>query len=359
MLAAILVTFAAPTPAKADVDVSFGFFYSNLEPHGSWLVSAQYGRVWQPAAYTRGWNPYYDGHWECSDVGWVWVSDYSWGAVPYHYGTWVLDPGHGWVWIPGYTWAPSWVVFRTGPDYIGWSPVPPGFSVGASYTFVDDPNLYVFVGAGDFLAPRVRTRVVPIETTRSVIRNTTIVNNITIDNDVVVNRGPDVRVVERATGKKVEVQSIERVSRVAPTSRFTRADLRIREKNERALRAAQPVPKDEPIPDVRRGPSKQERRRDEQVQAPVSRERTSPRLDAQRDNRMEQRGSADREAMARQSQEQMRAERKAQVQKQERAEARQQAEQKAKARDDKKKKKKSGDAKSDEKKNDDKGGKER
>jgi hypothetical protein len=345
ILAATLITIAAPLPAKADVDVSFGFFYSNLEPHGHWLVSAQYGRVWQPEVYTRDWNPYYDGHWECSDVGWVWVSDYAWGAVPYHYGTWVLDPGHGWVWVPGYTWAPSWVVFRTGPDYIGWAPVPPGFSVGASFNVGDDPDLFVFVGAGDFLAPRVRTRVVPIATARTVIRNTTVVNNITIDHDVVVNRGPDVRTVERATGRKVDVRSIERVSRVAPTSRFTRADLRIREKNERALRAAQPVPKDEPIPEVRRGPMKPERRRDEQAQAPVTRERTSPRIDAQRNNRMEQRGSADREAMASRQQ----AQRKADVRKQEREQARAEAEARAKAREEKRKKKNG----------DDKGGKER
>ena len=283
LLAAILLGFATSPPAKADVDVSFGFFYSNLEPHGSWLVSAEYGRVWQPAVYRPGWNPYYDGHWEYSDCGWVWVSDYAWGAVPYHYGTWVLDPRFGWVWVPGTTWAPSWVVFRTGPDYIGWAPVPPGFSVGASFTLGDDPNLFVFVGAGDFLAPRIATRVVPVERTRTVIRSTTIVNNFTVDDDVVVNRGPDVRLVERATGKKVREAPIEQVRNVAPTGRVTRSDLRVRDQG--ALRAARPVPKDEPVPEMRQR---------------EPRGRTSPRLDATRENRLQQQGRAERDGFAQQ-----------------------------------------------------------
>src|SRR5215510_269641 len=58
--------------------VSFDLFYSNLSPHGTWLVSAEYGRVWQPREYDRDWNPYYDGRWVYTEFGWTWVSDYSW-----------------------------------------------------------------------------------------------------------------------------------------------------------------------------------------------------------------------------------------------------------------------------------------
>jgi hypothetical protein len=60
-IAVLLVSGLMAAPAGAAV--SFDFFYSNLGPHGQWMVSAQYGRVWQPAAYRPGWNPYYDGHW--------------------------------------------------------------------------------------------------------------------------------------------------------------------------------------------------------------------------------------------------------------------------------------------------------
>src|SRR5947208_3555638 len=100
LLALLVAGFVTiPAPSRADVGISFDFFYSDLSPHGSWLVSGSYGRVWQPAVYRAGWNPYYDGHWVYTDVGWAWLSDYEWGAVPYHYGTWVLDMDLGWVWV--------------------------------------------------------------------------------------------------------------------------------------------------------------------------------------------------------------------------------------------------------------------
>src|SRR5262249_47353877 len=161
-------------------------------PHGSWLVSSQFGRVWQPGIYVAGWHPYYDGHWTYSDLGWIWVSDYDWGAIPYHYGTWVEDPILGWVWVPGYIWAPSWVVFRTGPEYIGWAPVSPRFSVGLSAAYgAPVSGSFVFVSAGNFLAPRVRTFIVPQSRTSVIIRNTRVVNHLTVERNVVVNRGPD------------------------------------------------------------------------------------------------------------------------------------------------------------------------
>ena len=96
VVAFILLLMGLFSPS-ARAEVSFGVFYSSLSPHGSWAVSASYGQVWQPRAYAAGWNPYYDGHWVYTDLGWTWVSDYDWGAIPYHYGTWVTDPALGWV----------------------------------------------------------------------------------------------------------------------------------------------------------------------------------------------------------------------------------------------------------------------
>src|SRR5262245_4725546 len=183
-LVALVAGIAAP-PAKAAVDVSFDFFQSHLGHSGSWEVSAEYGQVWQPAVYQPGWNPYYDGHWVYTDLGWTWVSDYDWGDVCYHYGTWVEDRYQGWVWVPGSKWAPSWVVFRTGPDYIGWAPVRPGFSVGASFEVGGGAGPFIFVSAGNFLAPRVRTYVVPASRTSVIINRTTVVNRITVENNIV------------------------------------------------------------------------------------------------------------------------------------------------------------------------------
>ncbi len=226
----------------ASTGVSFDLFYSNLSPHGTWLVSAEYGRVWQPREYDRDWNPYYDGRWVYSDYGWTWVSDYSWGAIPYHYGTWYADSRYGWVWVPGTVWAPSWVVFRTGPDYIGWCPVSPRFSVSASFGF-DEPrgDMFVFVSSRDFLSPRIRTAVVVDNRRTTIINNTRIVNNITVENHIVVNRGVDVATVERASGRQVRRYRIEEVARVAPGRTVDREQLRADRQGSRELRATEPV----------------------------------------------------------------------------------------------------------------------
>ena len=224
-LAVILFSGALSKPASADV--SFSFFYSNLSPHGSWAVSANYGQVWRPYAYEPGWNPYYDGHWVYTDYGWTWVSDYAWGAIPYHYGTWALDPVMGWIWVPGYVWAPSWVVFTSGPDYIGWAPVPPRYVVGASISYSTfAPNRCVVVPARSFLAPRVRGYVVPAASARVAISKTHIVNNIRVQNNVVVNRGPDPRAIERAVGRSIRTEPIRNVRRVSPGGRFDAQEVR-------------------------------------------------------------------------------------------------------------------------------------
>jgi uncharacterized protein DUF6600 len=248
VLAIAVLLLAGVLAPPAHAQVSFDLAYSNLSQHGSWLVSAQYGHVWQPREYNRGWNPYYDGHWIYTDMGWAWVSDYSWGAIPYHYGTWVADPAAGWVWIPGNVWAPSWVVFRTDSSYIGWAPVPPGFSVGMSIDMGNSSN-FVFVSSRNFLVPRVRMSIIPMDQTRVFINNTTVVNNIVVQNNVVVNRGPDYRTVERATGRNIREQRIESVTRVAPFDHVSRAQLAVDpERVKSGVRVAEPVPASQPLP---------------------------------------------------------------------------------------------------------------
>jgi len=248
LLAIATVLLAAILAPAASAEVSFNFAYSNLSQHGSWLVSAQYGHVWQPREYNRDWNPYYDGHWVYTNMGWAWVSDYQWGAIPYHYGTWISEPNVGWVWIPGRIWAPSWVVFRTGSDYIGWAPVPPGFSIGMSID-MGGPSSFVYVSSRNFLAPRLRASIIPRDRTSVFINNTTVVNNIVIQNNVVVNHGPDYRVVERATGRTIRQEPIENVARVAPFEHVSRAELAVDPARvKHGVRVAEPVPASEPLP---------------------------------------------------------------------------------------------------------------
>lgn len=130
-----------------------------LAPYGTWVVDANYGTVWVPSAGVVGadFAPYVSsGHWELGDDDeWIWVSDYGWGWIPFHYGRWVWISGRGWAWIPGRAYAPAWVVWRVGDGgYIGWAPMPPAWywAGGVAVTlwavppaaYVFCPTVYVF-----------------------------------------------------------------------------------------------------------------------------------------------------------------------------------------------------------------------
>jgi hypothetical protein len=122
-----------PAQTKAQVSVSFQFFYDNLSPYGTWVDYPGYGYAWVPAHVVH-FRPYYTGgHWAFTEMGWMWVSDYDWGWAPFHYGSWVLDPLYGWVWVPGYDWAPAWVTWGYYDGYYGWAPCAPGYRIYAGY----------------------------------------------------------------------------------------------------------------------------------------------------------------------------------------------------------------------------------
>jgi len=153
--------------------VNFRSFHDHLAPFGTWINHARWGAVWRPNA-GRGFRPYRDGgHWEdTEDYGTVWVSDYPWGDVPFHYGRWVYDPRDGWIWVPGYVWGPGWVVWRAGVGNIGWLPMPPWIAYDGYGDFPDDwsdgygyaddgfsedafDDLWCFVSADDLYAPSI------------------------------------------------------------------------------------------------------------------------------------------------------------------------------------------------------------
>jgi hypothetical protein len=136
-------------------------FRAELDPYGHWVDDPSYGRVWVPHQHVvgTGFQPYVSGgHWALDeDEQLVWVSDYPFGHVVFHYGRWVWASPRGWVWIPGYRYAPAWVVWRVptgGSSYVGWAPAPPtfvwfgGMSVfwgyDPYYTWVFCPSAYVF-----------------------------------------------------------------------------------------------------------------------------------------------------------------------------------------------------------------------
>lgn len=127
-------------------------YNAELQPYGVWVTDGRWGTVWVPNSTVVGadFAPYQtSGHWELTaDDEWLWVSDYSWGYIPFHYGRWVWIENTGWAWIPGRAYAPAWVVWRTGSlGYIGWAPMPPAYywSGGVYYTCSPPVAAYVFV----------------------------------------------------------------------------------------------------------------------------------------------------------------------------------------------------------------------
>lgn len=102
--------------------------YQELDAHGEWTTTVEYGTVWYPRTTIVNWAPYRHGQWRWVDPwGWTWFDDARWGFAPFHYGRWV-QIGPRWAWVPGPRgprpyYAPALVGFAGTP-----APRPPGFS---------------------------------------------------------------------------------------------------------------------------------------------------------------------------------------------------------------------------------------
>jgi hypothetical protein len=113
----------------------------DLDAHGSWTETTEYGAVWYPRAVAADWVPYRSGRWVwIAPWGWNWVGDEPWGFAPFHYGRWVLHR-QAWGWVPGAriarpVYAPAMVAWvgtanfsiaigRGGAPTVGWFPLAP------------------------------------------------------------------------------------------------------------------------------------------------------------------------------------------------------------------------------------------
>ena len=86
----------------------YGYGYSDMNYYGAYTNVPGYGMMWQPYFTGIGWDPFMDGAWAWyPGFGYMFVSAYPWGWMPYFYGNWMFVPGFGWMWQPGYwnTWA--------------------------------------------------------------------------------------------------------------------------------------------------------------------------------------------------------------------------------------------------------------
>jgi uncharacterized protein DUF6600 len=223
----ILALVLPALPRTASADVSIDFFYNNLSG-GNWIEVGDYGYCWQPdvAANDPNWRPYADGYWAYTDDGWTWVSYEDFGWATYHYGRWAKLADYGWVWVPGsdLEWGPAWVSWRTGGDYIGWAPLPPG-GPGVVYEgqpiggavdveFDIGPEYYNFCDVRYIGEPVLRERIVDVRQNVTFINQTVNVTNITVKNNTVYNYGPDINVVNQHSSRPVQRLHLERQENV-------------------------------------------------------------------------------------------------------------------------------------------------
>src|SRR6266567_1907907 len=222
-----MLVFGASALQQARADVSADFFYNNLTG-GNWIEVEGYGYGWQPdvAVNDSNWRPYADGYWGYTDDGWTWISYEDFGWATYHYGRWANLADYGWVWFPGsdLDWGPAWVSWRTGGDYVGWAPLPPrgpgivyeGQPIGGQVDVEFDigPDYYNFIDARFIGEPVLRDRIFAPSQNVNYINNTVNVTNITVQNNVVYNYGPDYNVLSTRSSRPIQRLNIERQANV-------------------------------------------------------------------------------------------------------------------------------------------------
>ena len=192
-----LPSFSPDTQARHD-------FGEALNPYGEWMGTQEYGEVWKPRIQNSpNWAPYTVGRWHYTELGWHFTSAEPWGWACYHYGRWVRYRSLGWCWVPGREWAPAWVSWRTSPNHIGWSPLPPratwnhhsGIRHWADSRFNIGPSHYSFLKVEDFSSRNCRNSLISRRQNTSLMLST---NNVTLMFSIslggkkrICNRGPD------------------------------------------------------------------------------------------------------------------------------------------------------------------------
>ncbi|MGB8491724.1 MAG: DUF6600 domain-containing protein [Bacteroidales bacterium] len=227
ILTSCSVTFTEPAYTQS-VGVSFQVFYDQLSPYGEWVDYPAYGYVWLPEAGPDFFPYMTDGYWIYTGFGWTWVSDYPWGWAPFHYGRWDFDQALGWFWVPDYTWGPSWVTWRRADGYFGWAPMRPGIGVRASFrSGYRDPDRWVFVRDRDFTDHDISRRLVNRGDYNNLIGRSSVISNTFTNNrrNATYVAGPQLNIVQRATGRRINVVSVTDNSR--PGERFTGDRLQI------------------------------------------------------------------------------------------------------------------------------------
>ncbi len=184
-------------------EISFGGFYSALEPHGEWITVDAGVYAWHPMHVEHGWRPYQFGRWVWTDDGWYWDTDEPWGWATYHYGRWYYDDYYGWLWVPGYDWAPAWVEWRYGGDYVGWAPLGPyavynaWYGIHYSRHWVTPYHYWSFVDCHHMMHNDINRYIYRSEDNTRFIGRTRTAGSVRPGEGRALSRGPDPEYIER------------------------------------------------------------------------------------------------------------------------------------------------------------------
>jgi len=216
---AVLVSVGDRT-VRADevsVEITFGYFYDRLSPHGHWHSHADHGWCWSPRGMEADWRPYTRGNWRyANDCGWYWHSDYEWSWAGHHYGRWVTVES-SWRWVPGYEWSGAWVVWRHGGGHVGWAPLPPRAhwevgvgirTVGFSYETDIHEHSWAFVADAHFTSASLHTVIVKPSEVGVIIRHAPVSGSVSVSGGVTVNHAITLDSAVKFTGKPIKAHSL-------------------------------------------------------------------------------------------------------------------------------------------------------
>jgi len=110
-----------PPPPKRDLR-------DELRRHGEWILVSPYGKLWHPNANETGkdFAPYASGgKWVRTDRGWTFEGPWEWSEVVFTHGRWLWTQDYDWLWSFDEEQGLNFVEWRTGSEFVGWSPIPP------------------------------------------------------------------------------------------------------------------------------------------------------------------------------------------------------------------------------------------
>lgn len=204
---------ASATPAS----ITYQTFYDDLSPFGTWIDYPGYSHVWCPDAGVD-FRPYSsNGHWVYSYEGWAWVSGYSWGWAPFHFGRWMYDDMYGWLWVPGYEWSPAWVTWGSVDDYYCWAPLTPGVNVNLSYNSWRPHSIYWnYCNRNHIYSTHLNQYIERPQNEANISNRITIINNYNTTNEHknYYAKGPSVQEVEKYTKETIEPVTIKTVNKI-------------------------------------------------------------------------------------------------------------------------------------------------